>query len=300
LGDYGRPLRFGLFLEPYADSPLITLARTADTLGLDLIGVTDHPYQRRYLETWTALSVLAANTTQIRLFPNVACLPLRPPAMLAKAAASLDRLSGGRIEVGLGAGAFWDPIVAYGGPRRSPGAALEALEEAVRILRLMWDGERGARFEGTHYQVAGARPGPLPAHRMEIWLGAMGPRALALTGRLGDGWSGSTMFLPPSRLPDIQTRIDAAAVAAGRTPESIRRVYTVGGVITPGPSRGFLDGPTAHWADELTTLALEDGIDTFLLAGDAATLDETMIHRFAEQVIPAVRDRVARARTPAG
>lgn len=294
--DYRRPLQFGVFLEPFAGSPLVELARAADTLGLDLIGVPDHPYQRRYLDTWTVLGTLAAATSRIGLFPNVACLPLRPPATLAKAAASLDRLSGGRAELGLGAGAFWDAIEAMGGPRRAPREALAALEEAVHVTRLMWSGERGARFEGDHYRLAGAAPGPQPVHPMEIWLGVTGPRALTLTGRLADGWSVSTTYVPPPRLPRMQAGIDEAAVAAGRKPELIRRIYTVAGVITTGPSRGFLDGPVAHWADELTSLALDDGMDTFLLAGDTAAMDEATVRRFARQVVPAVRERVAQAR----
>lgn len=95
MSDYGRPLEFGYFLVPNADDPLLDTARAADRAGLDLIGVQDHPYQRRYVDTWTLLSTIAAVTERVRVFPDVASLPLRPPAVLAKAAASLDVLSGG-------------------------------------------------------------------------------------------------------------------------------------------------------------------------------------------------------------
>src|SRR5918992_411689 len=96
--------------------------------------------------------------------PDVASLPLRPPAILAKAAASLDVLTDGRVELGLGAGAFWDAIEAIGGPRRTPGQAVEATEEAIDVIRLMWSGERGVRYEGRHYRLAGGdnRPQPPP------------------------------------------------------------------------------------------------------------------------------------------
>ncbi|MDQ3823749.1 MAG: LLM class flavin-dependent oxidoreductase, partial [Actinomycetota bacterium] len=146
-----------------------TLARRADELGLDLIGVQDHPYQWRFLETWSLLADLLARTERVRFFPDVANLPLRGPAMIAKHAASLDALSNGRFELGLGAGAFWDAIAAMGGPRRSGREALEALEEAIRIIRAFWSGERTISFQGEHSAVRGLHPGPAPAHEIGIW-----------------------------------------------------------------------------------------------------------------------------------
>src|SRR3712207_7009897 len=94
----------GIFAVPDAVDPAATVEQivAADRSGLDLAGVQDHPYQRRFLDTWTLLSFAAARTERIQLVPDVANLPLRPPALLAKAAASLDLLSGGRAEVGLG------------------------------------------------------------------------------------------------------------------------------------------------------------------------------------------------------
>src|SRR5215212_11095063 len=111
--DYGRDLEFGVSVEPLADPPAgaSRVARTADRARLDLVGIQDHPYQRRFLDTWTLISTLVPLTERIRFFPDVACLPLRPPAMIAKAAETLDVISGGRVEMGLGAGAFWDAIV---------------------------------------------------------------------------------------------------------------------------------------------------------------------------------------------
>ena len=136
-----RPL-LGISLAPAAAElpTVMRVALDADRRGLDLFGVQDHPYQRRFLDTWTLLTAVAARTERIRVFPDVANLPLRPPAMLAKAVASLDILSGGRVELGLGAGGFWDAIAAMGGPRRRPGEAVEALEEAMDVLELLWSG----------------------------------------------------------------------------------------------------------------------------------------------------------------
>ena len=121
--DYGRSLRFGVFPTPEAEKleEVLTLARVADEEGLDYVGIQDHPYQRRFLDTWMLMATVLARTERVGVFPDVANLPLRQPAVLAKAAASLDVMSGGRFELGLGAGAFWEAVEAMGGPRRSPG-----------------------------------------------------------------------------------------------------------------------------------------------------------------------------------
>ncbi|TDB83490.1 LLM class flavin-dependent oxidoreductase [Actinomadura sp. KC216] len=294
MSDYGRPLEFGYFLVPNADDPLLATARAADRAGLDLIGVQDHPYQRRYVDTWTLLSTIAAVTERVRVFPDVASLPLRPPAVLAKAAASLDVLSGGRAELGLGAGGFWDAIEAFGGPRRTPREAADALEEAVTVIRKVWSGERNLRFEGDHYRLKGAKAGPVPAHRMELWLGVGGPRGLALTGRAADGWLPSSPWATPERLPEMHARIDEAATSAGRDPADVRRLYNISGTITGGVSEGFLRGPASQWIDELTDLAVGSGMDTFILWAEGD--QETQIKRFAEEIVPAVRTQVTQER----
>src|SRR5512134_52265 len=155
-------VKFGYFLIPNADAPLLPLAQEAERLGLDYIAVQDHPYQRRFVDTFTLLSMIAATTSRIGLFPDVANLPLRPPAVMAKAAASIDLLSGGRFELGLGAGGFPVAVEAYGGTRRSPSASLAALAEAIEVIRKVWSGERNLRFEGEHYRLHGAHSGPVP------------------------------------------------------------------------------------------------------------------------------------------
>lgn len=148
MGDLGHELWFGAFVTPDATQheAVIALAQLADALGLDLLGVQDHPYQPRLLDTWALLAALAGQTTRIRLVPDVLNLALRPPAVLARAAASLDILSGGRVELGLGAGAFPDGVAAMGGPRRSPQRAVAALGEAIAVLRALWTPGRAATF----------------------------------------------------------------------------------------------------------------------------------------------------------
>lgn len=294
--DYGRQIEFGVFVEPLADPPdhAAKLARLADREGLDLIGIQDHPYQRRFLDTWTLISTLVPRTENVRFFPDVANLPLRPPAVFAKSAASLDLISGGRIEVGLGAGAFWEAIEAMGGERRSPAAAVQSLEEAIQIMKLVWSDERSLRFEGEFYSLRGMRPGPKPAHDIGIWVGAAGPKMLDLTGRLADGWVPSSGWAGPERLPELHERIDEGAGKAGRWPEDIRRVYNVSGVIG-AEGDGPLDGPVSKWVEQLTRFVLEYGMDTFVFWPFGE--QERRVHTFAAEIVPAVKENVQRERT---
>ncbi|CAA9420720.1 MAG: hypothetical protein AVDCRST_MAG01-01-2265 [uncultured Rubrobacteraceae bacterium] len=294
--DYGRPLEFGVSTEPLADPPehAAKIAKAADRSGLDLVGIQDHPYQRRFLDTWTLISTLVPVTENVRFFPDVANLPLRPPAMLAKAAASLDVISGGRVEVGLGAGAFWDAVVGMGGERRSPGEAVRSTEEAIDVMRLVWSGERSLHYDGDFYSLKGMRPGPSPAHGVGIWVGAYGPRMLGLIGRKADGWVPSLGFSPPGRLEDMHKRIDEGAAEAGRDPSEIKRVYNVSGNIGPDGD-GLLEGPVGKWVETLSGFVLEGGMDSFIFwpGGDHARQTEL----FAREVVPAVREAVKGGRS---
>src|SRR5215471_6795954 len=181
-------------------------------------------------------SFIAPATTRIRLSANVLNLPLRQPAVLARSAASLDLLSGGRVELGLGAGAFWEAIEANGGRRLAPGQAVRALSEAITIIRQVWDTGQpgGVRMAGARYRVAGAKRGPAPAHDIGIWVGGYKPRMLELVGASADGWLPTLSYLPGgvAQLSDLNARIDAAAVAAGRDPRLVRRLLNVSGEFT--------------------------------------------------------------------
>jgi alkanesulfonate monooxygenase SsuD/methylene tetrahydromethanopterin reductase-like flavin-dependent oxidoreductase (luciferase family) len=299
--DYGHELLFGSFITPTAAAPdrVRSLARLSEQAGLDLVTVQDHPYNPGLLDAWTLLSYIAAATSVIRLAPNVINLPLRQPAVVARSAASLDLLSGGRIELGLGAGAFWDAIEANGGRRLKPGQAVGALDEAIRIIRQVWAaGERGGvRVSGDHYRVAGAKRGPAPAHDIGIWVGGYKPRMLDLIGRVADGWLPSLPYLEGgvARLPDLNAMIDEGAVAAGRDPRSVRRLLNITGEFTRSGS-GLLAGPPSQWAEELAGLALDFGISGFIMTGD----DPAAVQRFGQEVAPAVRELVAAARADPG
>jgi hemerythrin-like domain-containing protein len=290
--DYGHPLEFGVFLPPAADqfAETLQLAQTADVLGLELVSVQDHPYNAAFLDTWTLLSVLAAATTNVRVFPNVANLPLRPPSVLARSAASLDVITGGRVELGLGAGAFWDGVAAMGGPRRTPAESVEALAEAIDVIRTLWTPGRGARYNGKHYSLNGAHPGPFPVYPIGIWLGAYKKRMLRLTGRAADGWLPSSPYAPPEELAGMNEIIDEAAEEAGRSPADIRRLYNVTGSFA---GNGFLRGPAKVWVEQLAELALTDGMSGFVLMAE----NEDDLSRFAEEVAPGVRELVEQERT---
>lgn len=297
--DYGHPLEFGSFITP-TNSPAgsaVDLAQLSERLGYDLVTFQDHPYQPQFHDTWTLLSWVAAKTERIRVSGNVLNLPLRPPAVLARAVASLDVLSGGRVELGIGAGGFWDAIEAMGGRRLTPGQAVSALSEAIEVIRGIWATEQrgGLRFEGDFYQVSGAKRGPRPAHRIPINVGAYKPRMLRLVARQADGWLPSLPYLQPGDLARGNALIDQTAQDAGRDPREIRRLLNVGGKIQRAHG-GLLEGPVEQWIAELTNLALTDGVGTFIVMGDQPDLLEV----FADQIAPAVQDAVSAERRSAG
>ena len=289
--DYGHRIEFGVFITPSAQASdrVVQLATLADREGLDLVTFQDHPYQSRFLDTWTLLTFIAARTSHVHLAANVLNLPLRPPAVMARAVASLDSLSGGRAELGIGSGAFWDGVEAMGGKRLTPGQAVDALDEAIDVIRSIWDVEHGgpASFAGKHYRLGRVARGPAPAHRIAIWVGAYKPRMLNLVGRKADGWLPSMPYLKPGQLAEGNAAIDEAAAAAGRRPEEIRRLLNVAGSFA-GSDRDVFSGPPATWVEVLVRMALEDGVGTFILMGD----DATTIQAYASDVAPAVREQV--------
>jgi alkanesulfonate monooxygenase SsuD/methylene tetrahydromethanopterin reductase-like flavin-dependent oxidoreductase (luciferase family) len=266
--DYDHQISFGIFPVPQADSSpeVLQMARVADQAGFDLIGIQDHPYVRRFLDTWTLIAFVLAQTSRITVFPDVTNLPLRPPRMLAKAAASLDLLSAGRFELGLGAGNQWEAIEAMGGRQLSPRQSVDAVEQAIFEIREFWKAD--GKFDG-----------PRPAHDIGIWLGAYRPRMLRITGALADGWVPSLSYLPPERVPEAMQRVDDAAASEGRDPKAIRRVYNLSRDNPPTP-------------EQIAEFATELGFDTFIFA----PRDTHEIERLAHDVLPAVREEVVRRR----
>jgi len=297
--DYGHPLRFGTFIQPSNQDPELTvaLAQRTEQLGYDLVTFQDHPYLPTYLDTWTLMTWVAARTERIHIASNVLNLPLRPPAVTARAAASLDLLSTGRFDLGLGAGGFWDAIEAMGGRRLSPGQSIDALDEAIDVIRGIWAADERAtmRVDGEYYQLQGAKRGPAPAHDIPIWIGAYKPRILRLTGRKGDGWLPSLPYMKPGDLQAGNRVIDEAARAAGRDPAEIRRLLNISGRFS-ATGQGLLDGPPEQWVDNLLPLVREDGVGTLIVATD----DPDVMQVFAEQVIPPLRAAVDQERASGG
>jgi alkanesulfonate monooxygenase SsuD/methylene tetrahydromethanopterin reductase-like flavin-dependent oxidoreductase (luciferase family) len=297
------PIRFGISVLPNTSEldRIRELVRVADQSGLDLVGIQDHPYQRRFLDTWSLIPALFAETERISIFTDVANLPLRPPAVMAKAAATLDVVSGGRFELGLGAGGYPHVIAGFGGPKRTPGESVEALDEAIDLIRLLWSEQGSVSFEGKHYRLDDARPGPSPAHPIGIWLGAFQPRMLRLTGRKGDGWVPSLGVLNPDELRAGNEWIDAAAAKADRDPRSIRRILNFQGLIGDGPVPSRSELPVGYLAGEplagpvdwwLETLAgfVDDGFDT-LVFWPVDPISE-QVELFAGEVAPRLRSGV--------
>jgi alkanesulfonate monooxygenase SsuD/methylene tetrahydromethanopterin reductase-like flavin-dependent oxidoreductase (luciferase family) len=298
---------FGISVVPLAaeHARIVEQVLIGERAGLDLVGIQDHPYQRRFLDTFLLIADLLARTSRLRFFPDVANLPMRGPTMIAKAAASLDVMSGGRFELGLGGGGFLDAVAGMGGPALTQADAADALEEAIPIIRAALDvgpERRVVRGPGPHYPVPGYPPGPPPVHRVEIWVGAYRPRGLRLIGRMADGWVPSFGSMGVDAFREASARIDDAAVAAGRDPDAIRRVYNIGGLVTDGQGGdghggdgpggdGPLDGPVSQWVETLSSWALDLGVDAFIYwPPDTANLE-----RYVAEVVPAVREVLSRS-----
>ncbi|WP_299277071.1 LLM class flavin-dependent oxidoreductase, partial [uncultured Georgenia sp.] len=297
--DYGHPLELGVFVTPGNDPPhsAVDLAVRAEELGLDLVTVQDHPYQPRFHETWTLLSWVAGRTDRIRLAPSVLNVPMRPPAVVARAAASLDLLSGGRLTLALGAGHFWDAMEAMGVPRLTPGESVDALEEAVEVVRGVWRAAAPSPFtyRGERHRLTGAARGPAPAHDVPVWVGGGRRRMLDLVGRIAEGWVAPGGTAAVAHLHDANAMIDVAATAAGRDPREVRRVLNVTGTVAAA-HRGFLEGPAERWVEDLLPLVVEHGVGTVVLATD----DADQLARFASDVVPTLRAAVAAERERRG
>ncbi|MEV6770586.1 LLM class flavin-dependent oxidoreductase [Nocardia sp. NPDC051030] len=289
--------RFGISIPPVASAlpAVVNMARAADAEGLDLVGVQDHPYHAEFADAFAVIGACLAATRWVGVYPGVANLPLRTPAMIAKQAATFDLLSGGRFELGLGSGAFESGVVAMGGPYRKGQAALRALAESIEIIRAQWHTRQQVSVAGTEYSVQGIEGGPAPVHEIGIWVGAMGPHALDLIGAMADGWVAPLPnWMPWEQWAPANARIDAAARAAGRDPLSITRIAALPGVVSDRPmypdphGSDPIEGSPDEWAEIIFGLARNAGFDTFIYWPPG--FDIAQVQRFARQVVPAARE----------
>ena len=277
----------------------VRLVVQADRDGLDLFTVADHPYFAEKLDSYALLPFLLGQTGHISGAVTVTSLPSRPAPVLAHTITSLSALSGGRVVLGIGAGAIWDMIVKLGVPRLNGGSAVRAMAEAITLIRALSGGGDPVTFDGEFYHVSGLDPADVPAP--PIWTGSVGPKSLAVTGRLADGW------VPPmasdwqsTRYRESRPRIDEAAVAAGRDPAQIADVYNFGGRITREPlaaTRGedgrWIGGSVRQWIDELTAAVLEHHASGFIYRSTDDTPASEALARWATEIVPAVREAIA-------
>jgi alkanesulfonate monooxygenase SsuD/methylene tetrahydromethanopterin reductase-like flavin-dependent oxidoreductase (luciferase family) len=268
-------------------------AQEAERLGYDFVSANDHPNGTNPThEVWTMLTWIAAQTSRIRVASRVLGVPYRPPAIVAKMASTLDRLSGERLILGMGGGGSDEGMAALGHDVPGPGAKIDGLEEAVRILHGLWS-EADFTFEGRIYRTDCANVEPKPRRRIPIWLGTFGQRGLSLTGRLADGWIPSIDMASPDQAKILRGQMLTAAREAGRNEEEIMCVYNMEIRLDDraDPRSSIVSGPPAHLIERLLSFVrLGFRGMNFILAGPGA--DEQR-QRIAEEVIPAVRAEVS-------
>lgn len=268
------------------------LARAAESLGFDLISVSDHPAGTASTnETWTMLAFAAAATTRIGLMTRVLGVPFRLPAMVAKMAETLDRLSGGRLVLGLGGGASDDEIRQFGLPVPTPGQKVTGLAEAVSVIRGLWT-EPGFSFDGARYRTDAADLSPKPARAIPLWFGTFGPRALELTGRVADGWIPSLGYVPAERLPVLREAVLAAAERAGRPRDAVTCALNLEVHLDDAatPTDDLVAGPPEVVAARLAQLAgLGFTVLNLKVPAPGGSDRATLVERIATEVLPLVR-----------
>jgi alkanesulfonate monooxygenase SsuD/methylene tetrahydromethanopterin reductase-like flavin-dependent oxidoreductase (luciferase family) len=286
-----HPLLLGIGISTSAapDAHPVAEAQAAERLGFDFVSASDHPVGTHpSYETPTLLTWIAARTSRITVLSRVLGVPFRRPALVAKSIESLHRLSEGRVILGLGAGYSDDEIRALGGGAHSPGQKVTGLADAVRIIRGAWT-QPSFTHAGEMYSVTSLDLEPKPEQPIPIWLGTFGPRALAVTGRLADGWMPSLGHAPPARIAGMRERVNTAAVAAGRDPGAVRCVYNVAVRIDAAArsSQDEIAGSAAAVIDQFQEFrSLGFSGFNFMVSGADAVAQRQAI---AEEVLPALR-----------
>lgn len=282
-------LRFGVNLPTYAGDGAdpVAAARRAEELGFDFVSSSDHPCgSNPTFETWTMLTWIAASTTRIGIATRVLGVPYRSPAMLAKMAETLDRLSGGRLILGLGAGHSDDEFRAFGLGVPTPREKVDGLAEAISVIRGLWT-EPDFSFAGRIHHTEHADLEPKPTRRIPIWLGTYGPRALHVTGRLADGWIPSHGYAELDELIAMRARVLDAAREAGREPSEITCAYNVPVRIGTDVDPDVVSGSAESIAEQLATF-VDLGFSTFNFMPQGSDPAE-QVDRLATEVLPALR-----------
>ena len=297
------PLTFAAPAGGGSFEDMLGTAKAAEDAGFDSVSFGDRP-QAAGLDGWTVASAIAARTDRIRLFHTTLNLPYRYPQLIAKQAASLDVISGGRLDLCLGAGgtimsADYD---AYGIPMRPVGERLEDLADAIVLMRGLWSNEKFS-FEGKHFQVKDAICEPKPAQGLiPIWTGAGKPRGLRMVGRLADGWIKNQGWGSLEDIKGMLSIVRVSATRAGRDPDSIRFVLGGFGFVAANPTEAAdfqIQNPSAAGLIGTTDEILakirayhEAGVDTFQVRAQGPGAAE-QVARFGKDIIPEAKRMAA-------
>jgi alkanesulfonate monooxygenase SsuD/methylene tetrahydromethanopterin reductase-like flavin-dependent oxidoreductase (luciferase family) len=306
-------LTFGIHIG-HLGGPLDEMRRLwafADAHGFDWFSVSDHfqesPPQGGdgdCFESVTALTAAALETRHVRLGCLVWCINYRNPGLLAKSLTTIDHLSGGRVECGLGAGWHALEYQAFGIPFERIGVREDQLEEYAQVMRRLFDPAKVAAFDGKHFRLQEARnnPKPLQPH-LRIWIGGRGEkRTLRAAARHADGWNAP--YIGPAEWARKSAVLDDWCATEGRDPRAVLRTVNVGfylGADARGAARaealyqshfgtdprdGFLRG-TPDQAVEKVAAYREAGVQRINIALRQGPYDWDALAAYAEQVLPA-------------
>jgi probable F420-dependent oxidoreductase len=293
---------YPLISHPYnpefvTGSGLLRFAHAAEAAGFSGLAFTDHPAPSHKwltagghdaLDPFAALAFVAAGTQELRLIPNIVVLPYRNPLIVAKAASTLDALSGGRFVLSIATGYLRSEYRALGVDFDHRN---EILEEALAVIRGVWANDEFS-FDGSHFVASGVTANPKPRH-VPIWIGGNSPVSRRRVARFGDGWN--PFPAPPQLAQSARTRVletlddlgpmidhlRRCVEAEGRDPDTIDVAFTTG---LPGPaSAGF------HAQDHLRTLERMEGMgvtwSSVGVPGDSVAHAIETLQRYGEEVI---------------
>lgn len=294
-------LRFQVLTLPNAPwKELLDRFRLIEDLGFDVVSTADHfvdwtSPSRPWLEAWTLLSGVARETKRVRLSTLVTQIPLRSPAMLARQALTVDHLSDGRLEIGLGIGLTSDPSYAMAGlPNWSVKERVARFGEYVEIVDRLLSNEVTS-YKGKYYEIEEAvmNPRPVQTPRPPIIIAGMGPVMLGLTARLADIWNSLSFAADfETQLEETRTRIaqiDEHCAAIGRDPATLRRSYLMFDA-NARPSGGQINYYESEdlFADRVQRV-IELGISEIALYFPALEKQRPMFEKIARDVIPKLK-----------
>jgi F420-dependent oxidoreductase-like protein len=273
----------------------VRLARACEDLGFEGLFRSDHylsfyePTERGALDAWATIAALGAVTERIRLGSMVSPVTFRHPAVLAKSVVTADHVSGGRVELGMGAGWFEQEHAAFGFPFPPVRERMDMLAEQIEIVHRLWGGDGDkVTYEGEHYRLEScpALPRPVRApHPRLIVGGGAGPRSAALAARWADEYD--VVYVDPAGAKDRMGRLSAACEAIGRDPASLRRSLLAKAVV------GADEAEVRRRTTELMAWEHEDGdVDAYLAdlrATHIAGTPEQVLDRLGEYAAAGIR-----------